>query len=316
MKIVKESYYNILGLSPQATSVEIADAIEKMRGDVLNCPISQQQLDEIASVLLSEEKRSHYDLSLLQSSVSDDDEATEVKNDKFEITTINSEIETTPIEDKNSSQFDISFLSKNNTPLTDDVEKRCLNCEAKLDTNSPVCSSCGCKNPYFKVRTNWYNLFFIGHIEGTVISVENEPEKNSFCMMRFLFGLIISCAIFYFMYHWLSPIYTSASQTIKYAFIAGGVCILLGCLLSVQWMLVLLRVIFGNVYKPIPVRTARVMDVHDQEHIVRINGEFLLGNIQKQDYVSLWGLSIASTNYPLFGKFTGRNKKGYILLEK
>ena len=153
MKIVKESYYNILGLSPQATSVEIADAIEKMRGDVLNCPISQQQLDEIASVLLSEEKRSHYDLSLLQSSVSDDDEATEAKNDKFEITTINSEIETTPIEDKNSSQFDISFLSKNNTPLTDDVEKRCLNCEAKLDTNSPVCSSCGCKNPYFKVST-------------------------------------------------------------------------------------------------------------------------------------------------------------------
>ena len=116
MKIVKESYYNILGLSPQATSVEIADAIEKMRGDVLNCPISQQQLDEIASVLLSEEKRSHYDLSLLQSSVSDD-EATEVKNDKFEITTINSEIETTPIEDKNSSQFDISFLSKKSRKL-------------------------------------------------------------------------------------------------------------------------------------------------------------------------------------------------------
>ena len=150
MKIVKESYYNILGLSPQATSVEIADAIEKMRGDVLNCPISQQQLDEIASVLLSEEKRSHYDLSLLQSSVSDDDEATEVKNDKFEITTINSEIETTPIEDKNSSQFDISFLSKNNTPLTDDVEKRCLNCEAKLDTNSPVFYRTYRGNCYFR----------------------------------------------------------------------------------------------------------------------------------------------------------------------
>ena len=134
--------------------------------------------------------------------------------------------------------------------------------------------------------------------------------------MRFLLGLVICSVIFYTLYCWMAPAYNAASQTVKYVFIAGWGCIFLGCLLSARWMLSLIHLIFGKIYKPIPVRTARIVDAHDQEYIVRINGEFLLGNMQKQDYVSLWGLGIASTNYPLFGKFTGRNKKGYILLEK
>ena len=68
---MSETYYSIIGLSSQATLVEISNAIDKLRGDVLNCPISQQQLDEIASTLLDEEKRAKYDLSLAAASATE-----------------------------------------------------------------------------------------------------------------------------------------------------------------------------------------------------------------------------------------------------
>lgn len=319
-----ESYYEILNISPQASTLEIEQAIDELRNDILNCPVSQEKITLIADTLLDQEKRSIYDRTLTADAV------TTVSNiaswDESDRTNENSDNNTLPAKLSNENHLstgsDVNFLSpftisdNHSNRVEHPQEVRCPNCGATLPRDRPICSACGEKNKNFKPARNWYESFFIGHVQGTVISVTNEPAIRSIYLMRIILGVIVVSIISTPLIIYLVEYYKKNPELAKWIYIGGLCLIALGALVSYKLSMTVLKFIFGPIVNEIPVRTARLLDKDGQTHVLRINGEFLIGHLQEQDHVSLWGLNIAETIYVFTGKFIGENQRGIILLKK
>ena len=320
-----ESYYEILKISPQASALEIEQAIDELRNDILNCPVTQEEIACIADILLNQEKRSNYDKTLESNTVTT--VLNTASSDNFD-PVANENDKNNTLQSKNSAKnHSITASSKNFlNPFTivdnssDKIESlkevRCPNCGAILSEDRPICSACGKKNMKFKPKKDWYESFFIGHVYGTIISVINEPAIRSIYLTRIILGIIAVSIISTPIVIYLIDYYKTNPELAKWIYIGGFSFVALGALVSYKISIMIFKFIFGPILNEIPVRTARLLDKSGQVHVLRINGEFLMGHLQEQDHVSLWGLNIAGTIYVFIGKFIGENQRGIILLKK